>query len=116
MPLPFAGPIGLWHNTSVDIVHHTSCGPISRFPGEKLDAQRAPGASNTEGTIIEASHPAAPLAEAAARWRRGMLAADKRVLGPPVERAATAVVCANISRAKPGDDVSLHAKLGERSG
>jgi len=36
------------------------------------------------------------------------LAAGKLVLGPPVARAATAVLGANIPRAKPGDVVSMH--------
>jgi hypothetical protein len=45
------------------------------------DAQ--PDAVNTEGTLIEDSHPATPRAVAAARRRRGTLAAGKRVLGPP---------------------------------
>jgi hypothetical protein len=36
------------------------------------------------------------------------LAAGKLVLGPPVARAATAVLSANIPRAKPGDVVSMH--------
>ena len=67
-----------------------------------------PDAANTEGTLIEASLPAAPRAVAAARRRRETLAAGKRVLGPPVARAATAVLGANIPRAKPGDVVSMH--------
>ncbi len=33
------------------------------------------------------------------------------MLGPPVVRAATAVVGANIPRAKPEDVVSMHAEL-----
>jgi len=37
-----------------------------------------------------------------------MLTSDKRVLGPPIAWAATAVLCANIPRAKPGDVVSMH--------
>jgi hypothetical protein len=36
------------------------------------------------------------------------LAVGKRVLGPPVARAATAVLGANIPHAKPGDVVSMH--------
>jgi len=51
---------------------------------------------------------AAPPAEAATRRRRGTLAAGKHVLGPPVARAATAVLGANIPRAKPGNIVSMH--------
>jgi len=42
-----------------------------------------PDAANTEGTLIPAALPAAPPAEAAARRRRGTLAAGTRVLGPP---------------------------------
>ncbi len=42
------------------------------------------------------------------------LAAGKRALGPPVARAATAVLGANIPRAKPGDVVPMHAELDVR--
>ena len=82
--------------------------------GRNWTRSEQPDAANTEGTLIEASHPAAPPAEAAARRRRGTLAAGKRVLGPPVARAATAVLGVNIPRAKPGDVVSMHAELGMR--
>ncbi len=48
------------------------------------------------------------------RWQRPkqtaplQLAAGKRVLSPPVARAATAVLGANIPHAKPGNVVSMH--------
>jgi hypothetical protein len=31
---PLAGPGGVWHNTSADIVHEASCGPIMPSPRE----------------------------------------------------------------------------------
>jgi len=77
--------------------------------GSNWTRSEQPDAADTAGTLIEASHPcAAPPAEAAARRRRGTLAAGKHVLGPPVARAATAVLGANIPRAKPGNIVSMH--------
>jgi hypothetical protein len=42
-----------------------------------------PDAANTEVTLIQRPTRASPPAEATARWRRGTLAADKRVIGPP---------------------------------
>jgi len=66
--------------------------------GRNWTRYEQPDAANTEGTRIPATHPAAPL----------QLSAGKRVLGPPVARAATAVLGANIPRAKPGDVVSMH--------
>src|SRR5258708_3236113 len=58
-----------------------------------------PDAAHTEGTLLPAAHPAAPPAEATARRRRGTLTAGKRVFGPPVARAARAVLGAHIPRA-----------------
>ena len=86
-PLLVPADCGTIHRTR-RMVHDISC----RIPGEKLDA------ANIEGTLIPATHPAAPL----------QLAAGKLVLGPPAARAATAVLGANIPRAKPGDVVSTH--------
>jgi hypothetical protein len=98
---PLAGPGGLWHNTSADIVHDASCGHIMPYPwGETARALSNPTLENTEGTLIPASHPAASSVAVQAN--------DKRGLGPPVARAATAVLGANIPRAKPGDVVSMH--------
>ena len=52
--------------------------------GRNWTRAEQPNAVHAEGTLIEASHPATPRAEAAARRRRGTLAAGKRVLGPPI--------------------------------
>jgi hypothetical protein len=61
--------------------------------------------------------PKGPSSKPPTQQRRGpwpkqtvplQLAAGKLVLGPPVARAATAVLGANIPRAKPGDVVPMH--------
>jgi len=76
--------------------------------GRNWTRSEQPDAAHTEGTLIEASHPCRAADRGPSRRRRGTLAAGKRVLGPPVARAATAVLGANIPRAKPGDVVSMH--------
>jgi hypothetical protein len=83
--------------------------------GRNWTRSEQPDAAHTEGILIDASRPATPPIEAAARRRRGTLAACKRVFGPPIARAATAVVGANILRARrSGDGVSMHGERGCR--
>jgi hypothetical protein len=82
--------------------------------GRNWTRYEQPDAANTEGTLIEASHPCLAACRGPSKRRRGTLAASKRVLGPSAARAATAVLGANILRAKPGDVVSMHAELGVR--
>src|SRR5258706_10433159 len=82
--------------------------------GRNWTRYEQPNAANTAGTFIEASHSAAPPAEAQAD---GAAERSRRVHLCPVRRfarAATAVLGANLPRAKPGDVVSMHAELGGR--
>jgi hypothetical protein len=79
-----------------------------------LDAQ--PDAVLTEGTLIEDSHPVTPRAVAAARRRRGTLAAGKRMCSVRRSRGWPQPFWARTSRA-PGDQrtrVSMHAERGCR--
>jgi len=68
-------------------------------PGSNWTRYEQPDAAHTAGTLIEASHPCRAAGRGPSRRRHGTLAAGKRVLGPPVARAATAVVGAHIPRA-----------------
>src|SRR6266568_1020662 len=66
--------------------------------GSNWTRSEQPDAANTEGTLIEASHLCLAEGLGPSRRRRGTLTAGKLVLGP---QAATAVLGANIPRAKP---------------
>ena len=86
---PLPGIDGLWHNISADIMHDASCGYIMLYPrGANWTRYEQPDAANTEGTLIEASHPAAPSAEAQAdgvveRSRSANMYSVRRLCGWP---------------------------------
>jgi hypothetical protein len=68
---PLAGPGGLWHNTSADIVHDASCGQIMPYPrGETGRALSNPTLHTPKGPSSKPPTRAAPRALAAARRRR----------------------------------------------
>jgi hypothetical protein len=78
--------------------------------GRNWTRSAQPDAANTEGTLIEASHPAAPRASAQAdgaaeRSRPANVCSVRRLA-----RAATAVLGANIPRARRSGDARVHAR------
>jgi hypothetical protein len=93
---PLQGIGGLWHNTSADIVHDASCEPIMPSPRGEIGREMRNPTLYTSKTPTRQHRGVV----AAARRRRGTLAAGKRVHGLSVARAATAVLGANIPRAR----------------
>ena len=102
---------GLWHNTSADIAHDASCGHIMPYPrGETGRAMSNPTLHTPKGPSSK------PPTRQRRRQRRQPDGAEERSRPANVcsvrrsARAATAVLGANIPRARRSGDARVHAR------
>jgi hypothetical protein len=108
---PLQGIGGLWHNTSADIVHDTSCGHILPYPrGETGSALinltlQTPIRPSSQRPSQQRRGPRRQPDGAAERSRPANVCSVRHLA-----RAATAVVGANIPRARRSGDARVHAR------
>jgi hypothetical protein len=98
---PLQGIGGLWHNTSADIVHDASCGPIMPYPRGEI------GREMRNSTLYTPIRPSSkpPTRQHRGPWRQPDGAEERSRLANVcmvrhLARAATAVVGMNIPRAR----------------
>jgi hypothetical protein len=112
--MPLAGPGAVWHNTSADIAHDASCGPLMPSPrGATGRALSAPDAAHTAGTLIPAAHPCR------AAGRGGSQPAPRNARGRhtcarSAGRAGVPCRCGRAHPAKPGD-ARVHGRRARRA-
>ena len=103
---------GLWHNTSADIAHDASCGPIMLY-----SSRGETGRALSNPILYTPKRPSSkPPTQEHRRQRRQPDSAEERSRPANVcsvrhlARAATAVVGANIPRARRSGDSCVHAR------
>ena len=112
---PLAGPGGLWHNTSADIVHDASCGQILPSPrGATGRAMSNPTRHTPQGPSSQRPTRAAPPAEAQAdgameRSRPANVCSVRRSRGRPQP------FWAHTSRAPAPGDARVQARRARRA-
>lgn len=112
---PLAGPGGLWHNTSADIVHDASCGQILPSPrGATGRAMSNPTRHTPQGPSSQRPTRAAPPAEAQAdgateRSRAANVCSVRRSRGRPQP------FWARTSRAPAPGDACVQARQARRA-